>query len=54
MTSSNLLLPIAKYSLIICRNHLGKYLCVKERTSKWWIAGGGVEPHETHAEAAHR
>lgn len=48
------LLPIARYSLVICRNRQNKYLCVKERNDKWWIPGGGVNPRETHYEAALR
>lgn len=54
MTSSQLLLPIARYSLVICRNRLAKFLCVKERDHKWWIPGGGVDPHESHEQGAIR
>jgi phosphatase NudJ len=53
MASQNLL-PIARYSLVICRNNLGRFLCVHERDHKWWIPAGGVDPGETHSAAAER
>lgn len=54
MASQGLLLPIARYSLVICRNSLGRFLCVHERDRRWWIPGGGVNPKETHQAAAER
>lgn len=36
---------IYKYALGICRNHEGKFLCVKENMNKgWWVPGGKVRP----------
>lgn len=54
MPSRGRILPIARYSLVICRNNAGKFLCVQERNKKWWIPGGGVNPNETHEDAARR
>ena len=48
------MIKMPKYALVICRNHLNQFLCVQERTSKWWIVGGSVEPKETFREAALR
>lgn len=54
MASSAKLLPIARYSLVICRNNLNKFLCVHERDGKWWIPAGGVNINESHQDAAIR
>jgi len=43
------------YSLVICRNFDGKWLCVRECGNQgWWIAGGYVEPGEDLYTAALR
>lgn len=54
MSSQTLLLPIARYSLVICRNSAGKFLCTRELDNCWWIPGGGVNINETHEDAARR
>ena len=43
-----------RYALVICRNQMNRYLCVQERTKKWWIVGGKVEEKESFKQAAVR
>lgn len=44
-----------EFSLIICRNHEGKWLAVKEARGRgWWIPGGAVDYNESFFDAAHR
>ena len=54
MSLSGKIMEIARYSIVICRHPNGKYLCVKERTGKWWVPGGSLEKGETHLMAAKR
>jgi 8-oxo-dGTP pyrophosphatase MutT (NUDIX family) len=43
------------FSLVICKNSLGKYLGIKETKGRgWWIPGGHVEPDEDFFQAAKR
>lgn len=43
------------FSLVVVRNRLGKYLCIREKQNRgWWICGGGVERGETFEQAAIR
>jgi len=42
-------------SLVICRNHEGKWLAVKECGNRgWWLPGGLVDPPENFFQAAIR
>ena len=42
-------------ALVICRNHEGKWLAVREiNNGGWWVPGGLVDPPETYFEAAIR
>lgn len=45
---------LSRYSLVICRNRLNKFLCVEERNGLWWIVGGRVEKGESFMDAALR
>lgn len=54
MSLSKETINMVRYSLVVCRNHQKKYLCVQERNKRWWIVGGAVEKGETYAQAALR
>ena len=42
-------------ALVVCRNHEGKWLAIREIKNRgWWLPGGLVDPPETYFEAAVR